>query len=84
MLSHLRHDRLCKTLNCSPVQAPLSMEFSKQDYWSGLPGIPLGDLPNLEIKHISLMSPALAGVFFSTAPLILQKSESTFQIVIKL
>ena len=65
-------------------QAPLSMEFSEQDYWSGLPCIPPGDLPNLEIKPISLMSPALAGVFFATAPLIVQKSEFTFQIVIKL
>ena len=48
------------TLWTEAQQAPLSMEFSEQDYWSGLPCIPPGDLPNLEIKPISLMSPALA------------------------
>ena len=36
-------------------QAPLSMEFSRQEYWSGLPFPPLGDLPNPGIK---LRSPA--------------------------
>ena len=30
-------------------QAPLSMEFAKQEYWSGLPFLPSGDLPNLGI-----------------------------------
>ena len=33
-------------------QAPLSIGFSRQEYWSGLPFLPLGDLPNPEIKHI--------------------------------
>ena len=37
-------------------QAPLSMGFSRQGYWSGLPFPPPGDLPNPGIKH---MSPAL-------------------------
>ena len=46
-------------------QDPLSMGFSKQEYWSGLPFPPPGDLPNPEIK---LTSPALAGVFFTTEP----------------
>ena len=41
-------------------QAPLSMEFSRQEYWSGLPCPPSGDLPNLRIKSMSLMSPASA------------------------
>ena len=45
------------------------MEFSRQEYWSGLPCPPPGDLPNLGIKPISLMSPALAGWFFTTEPL---------------
>ena len=43
----------CLTLgqrrDCSP-QAPLSMGFSKQEYWSGLPFPPPGDLPNLGIE----------------------------------
>ena len=37
-------------------QAPLSMEFSKQEYWSGLPFPPPGDLPNPGIELVSLMS----------------------------
>ena len=51
------------TVTC---QAPLSMGFSRQEYWSGLlcptPGDPPGDLPNPGIEHTSLTSPALAGV----------------------
>ena len=38
----------------------------RQEYWSGLPCPPSGDLPNPEIKPASLMSPALAGGFFTT------------------
>ena len=49
-------------------QAPLSMEFSKQEYWSGLPFPPPGDLPNPGIKPVSLASAALAGRFFTTEP----------------
>ncbi|ELR59872.1 hypothetical protein M91_19863, partial [Bos mutus] len=48
-------------------QAPLSMGFSRQEYWSGLPYPPPGDLPNPRIKPMSLMSPALAGGFFTTS-----------------
>ena len=47
-------------------QAPLSMGFSRQEYWSGLPLSPPGDLPDPGIKPISA-SPALAGRFFTTA-----------------
>ena len=47
-------------------QAPLSMGFSRQEHWSGLPGPPPGDLPDLGIKPMSLMSPTLAGGFFTT------------------
>ena len=46
--------------------APLSMGFSRQKYWSGLPWPSSGDLPDLGIKPASLMSPALAGKFFTT------------------
>ena len=46
-------------------QAPLSLGFSRQEHWSGLPCSPPGDLPNPGIKPVSLMSPALAGGFFT-------------------
>ena len=48
--------------------APLSMGFSRQKYWSGLPWPSSGDLPDLGIKPASLMSPALAGKFFTIRP----------------
>ena len=47
-------------------QAPVSMGFCRQEYWSGLPCPPPGDLPDPEIKSASLKSPALAGRFFTT------------------
>ena len=50
-------------------QAPLSMAFSRQEHWSGLPFTPLGDLPDPGIKLVYLASPALAGGFFSTESL---------------
>ena len=50
-------------------QAPLSMGCSRQEYWSGVPCPPPGDLPNPGIEPLSLMSAALAGeVFFLLAP----------------
>ena len=48
-------------------QPPLSMGFSRQEYWSGFPFPPPGDLPDPGIKPRSLMSPAVAGGFFSTS-----------------
>jgi len=48
-------------------QAPLSVGFSRQEYWSGLPFPPPGDLPNPGIEPISPVSPALAGGFFTTS-----------------
>ena len=63
--------QLCPTL-ASPWtaahQAPLSMEFSRQEYWSRWPFPPPEDLPNPGIKPKSLASPALADRFFTTAP----------------
>ena len=47
-------------------QAPLSREFSRQEYWSGLPFPSPGDLPNPGIKPMSPASSALAGRFFTT------------------
>ena len=49
-------------------QAPLSMGFSKQEYWSGLPFPLPGNLPNPGIKPQPQVSPALAGGFFTTEP----------------
>ena len=51
------------TLRAVARQSPLSMGFSRQEYCSGLPCRPPGDLPDPGIK---LVSPALAGVFFTT------------------
>ena len=50
-------------------QAPLSIGFTRQEYWSGLPFPTLGDLPDPGNKPASLASPALAGRFFTTEPL---------------
>ena len=47
-------------------QAPLSMGFPRQEYWSGLPFPPPGHLPNLGMEPTSPASPALAGGFFTT------------------
>ena len=48
-------------------QAPLSMGFPRQEYWSGLPCPTPGDLPNPGTDPLSLMSPALADRFFTTS-----------------
>ena len=50
-------------------QTPLSMGFSRQEYWNGLPLSIPGDLPNPGIEPTSLASPAVAGGFLTTAPL---------------
>ena len=48
------------------LQAPLSMEFSRQEYWSGFPFPSPGDLPDPGIELTSLVSPALEARFFTT------------------
>ena len=48
-------------------QAPLSMGFSRHEYWSGLPCPPPGDLPNPGTEATSVMPSALAGGFFATS-----------------
>ena len=64
-------NQLCMSL-CDLVtlasQAPLSMEFSRQKYWSGLPFPTPKDLPEPGIEPASFVSPALAGRFYSTVP----------------
>ena len=49
-------------------QAPVSMGFSRQEYWSGLPFPAAGDLPDPEIECVSLASLVMGGRFFSTVP----------------
>ena len=56
--------QLFATLWTVACQDPLSMEFSRQEYWSGLPFPPPGDLSDPGIKPESVMSPALVGGFF--------------------
>ena len=51
------------------LQAPLVMEFSRQEYWSGLPFPTPQDIPDPGIEPESLASPALTDGFFTTAPL---------------
>ena len=55
---------LCDPVDSSP-QAPLSMGFSRQEYWGGVPCPPPGDLLNPGIEPASPVSPALPGVFFN-------------------
>ena len=66
MLNHFSHAQLFVTPWTIVNQAPLSMEFSRQKYWSELPCPPPVDLPDPGIESVSLMSPALAGGFFTT------------------
>ena len=59
---------LCDPVGCVARQAPLSIGFSRQEYWSGLPFPSPGDLPFPGIEPASLVSPVLAGGFFSMVP----------------
>ena len=68
MLSCFSHFQLFVTLWTVACQGPLSMGFSRQEYWSGLPCPSPGDLPNPGIEPASLMSPALAGELLSLVP----------------
>jgi len=59
MLRHFSRVRLFETLWTVACQAPLSMGFSRQEYWSGMLCSPPGDLPNLGIEPLAPASPAL-------------------------
>ena len=48
-------------------QIALPMGFSREEYWSELPCPPPRDLPDPGVEPVSLMSPALAGEFFTTS-----------------
>ena len=67
MLSHFSHVQLFVTTWTVAYQAPLSKGFSRQEYWSVFPSPSPEDLPNPGIKLPSLVSPALAGRFFTTS-----------------
>ena len=71
-LCYARFAQQCLTLfdpiDCKACQAPLSMGFSRQGYWRRLPIPPAVNLPDPGIKPTSLLSPALAGEFSTTAP----------------
>ena len=60
------HVRLFETPWTIAHQAPMSMEFYRQEYWSELPFPSPGNLPHPEIKPVSLESPALTGEYFTS------------------
>ena len=66
MLSRFNHVQLFVIPWIAAHQAPLSMGSSWQEHWNGLPYTHPGDLPDPGIEPRSLMSPALAGGFFTT------------------
>ena len=61
------HARLFATPWTIARRAPLSMGFSRQEYWSMLPCPPPGDLPDPGTEPVSFMSPAMASRFFTTS-----------------
>ena len=65
LLSRFIRTQLFVTLWTVAHQAPLFMEFSRQEYWSVLPFPSPGNLPNPGIELVSLASPALTGSFFT-------------------
>ena len=85
MLSHFSYTQLFETLWTVARQAPLSMGFSRQENWSGLPFPSPGDLPGPEIEPVSPATPALQ---VDSLPLRPQGSpndevEGTLKIIIK-
>ena len=69
VLSRFSYVRLFATLWTVAHQAPLSVGFSRQEYWSGVPCPSPGDLPDLGTEPASLMSPELAAGSLPLAPL---------------
>ena len=68
MLNCFHHVKLFTTLWAIACQAPLSMGFSRQEYWSGLPGPSPRDLHDPGIEPVFLVSPTLAGELFTIPP----------------
>ena len=67
VLGRFSHVWLFATLWTVAHQAPLSVGFSRQEYWSGLPCPPPGDLPDPGIEPLTLTSCALSGGFFTSS-----------------
>ena len=67
VLNHSSSVKLFATPWTVARQAPLSTGFSRQEYWSGLPCPPPGDLSKQGIEPMSLTSPALTDEFFTTS-----------------
>ena len=67
VLSRFSHVRVLVILWTVPCQAPLSMGFSGQEYWSVLPFPSPGDLPAPGIEPVIPASPELAGRFFTSS-----------------
>ena len=73
MLSHFSYVQLFVAPWTVAHQAPLSMGFSRQEYWSGLPRPPPGDLPDPGLEPMYVMSPALTcGLFTTELPVCVQ------------
>ena len=68
VLTHFNSVRLCVTPWAVAHQAPPSMGFPRQEYWSGFPFPPPGHLPNPGVEPMSPGALALAGRFFTTEP----------------
>ena len=66
-MSMLSGVQFCDPMDCTAHQAPLSMGFSGQEYWSKLPFLTPGNLPDPGVEPMSVESPPLAGRFFTTA-----------------
>ena len=81
MIMYTKPLQLCPTLFATlwtiARQASLTMGFSRQEYWSGLPGPPPGGLPDPGIEPSFLMFPALAGGFFTISA----SWEASYQVV---
>ena len=63
----VRGSQLVVPTESPACQAPLSMGFSRQVHWSGVPCPPTGDLPESGMEPTILKSPALAGGFFTSS-----------------
>ena len=66
-LSHFSHVQPFATLLTAAHKVPLTLEFSRQEYWIRFPCLSPGDFPDLGIEPVSLMSPVLGGKFFTTS-----------------
>ena len=67
ILSRFNRVQLFGTPWTVACQAPLSMEFSRWEYWRGLPCPPAGDLPDTGMEPMSLVCSASAGGFFTSS-----------------